>query len=266
MRTLCVVFLALFLGLVHVSCSSGEPWTHCEADQDCVGVFQHLPGSTCVSGECKCPAGEVSCCLEEAAPNCMLQCAPCDKCGPLGRPEECIPAPECIPDGPLVATQRRGDCRREQAVCTDGKLLTSTIGDPFDTENDGNPCTEDICNALNPAHLLSSNGKTCEYQGKSGVCYDGRCVDCIEAWPMGVSPYGAAFCAATGKGDFCGGYCCSAVSTQDCPLPPMPQPAVCNDPGTAPWAGTCVPEHCVNESKDADETLLDCGGSCLPCP
>jgi hypothetical protein len=171
-----------------------------------------------------------------------------------------------VTDGPIDAAQRRGDCKLQQASCLDGILSIDMAGDPFDTENDGNPCTEDTCNALTPAHSLAPIGTSCEYQGNTGVCYDGRCVDCIEAWPMGVSPYGDTFCAASGKGGFCGGYCCSAVSTQDCPLPPMPQPAQCPDPGTAPWAGTCVAEHCVNEIKDDDESFVDCGGSCLPCP
>jgi hypothetical protein len=46
------------------------------------------------------------------------------------------------PEGTALASQVAGDCKRE--VC-DGNGGTASSVDPSDVYDDGNPCTEDLC-------------------------------------------------------------------------------------------------------------------------
>ena len=69
--------------------------------------------------------------------------------------------------GTQVGTQVTGDCSVTQC---DGNGAVATVASSTDVVDDGNPCTDDVCNGQTPAHPAKAAGVSC---GASSVC-DGQ--------------------------------------------------------------------------------------------
>ena len=83
-----------------------------------------------------------------------------------------------------------GDCQRVH--CVDG--MPTTVSDPSDVDDDGDPCTKDACEAGKPVHTPVADGGSCMNEGHAGVCDKGACVipckgstDCTSASPCVLS-------------------------------------------------------------------------------
>jgi alpha-tubulin suppressor-like RCC1 family protein len=62
--------------------------------------------------------------------------------------------------------------------------------------------------------------------------------------------------------------CATAACTEGaCTTTPVTKGTACDDGGgtVCDGKGACTPEHCTDGTKDANESDVDCGGSCSPC-
>ncbi|MCC6645367.1 MAG: hypothetical protein IT374_07350 [Polyangiaceae bacterium] len=100
------------------------------------------------------------------------------------------------PAGPVgIAAQLPGDCR---VVSCDASGTASHVADPTDVpQDDGNPCTSEVCNGMTAAHPPAAAGTQC---GASGVCNGaGKCGVCKPGEGR-CDPLGAAsICDASGQ-------------------------------------------------------------------
>ena len=145
---------------------------------------------------------------------------------PLCASSVCTTAP--APDGTDVpaSAQKTGDCKK--ITCGAGGAVT-TVADISDVPaDDGNPCTDEVCNGPNPAHLNSAAGTAC------GLA------------PVGDASAAAGFCTGAGACGMCN------PGTSDCDAT---TPRTCGSTGA--WSsGTECPFVCTGAGL--------CTGSCVP--
>ena len=176
-----------------------------------------------------------------------------------------------------------GDC--EQSVCTaqqEGQLC-AVIDDPMDLPDDGNPCTQDLCNGSVAVHPPEVDGMPCDNgAGKvgdycvAGTCLDAVCGDGITGSLEGCDDQNADPCdgclsncstvvLTCGDGFVCGDEECDDQDMDecdgclsDCSL----YQNICGD------EVTCPPEECDDGNLDDGD---GCSSQCLdestePCP
>lgn len=125
-------------------------------------------------------------------------------------------------------SQRYGDCKK--TLC-DESGVAADVDDDGDVYDDGNPCTQETCNAgmLETTMLFNM---PCTLGGSSGFCVP--------------DPYNPALLV-----------CSECISTGDCT-----GSAIC-------MSGHCVPAHCNDSVTSMNETDKNCGGGtqsgCLKC-
>ena len=152
--------------------------------------------STCVNPATDCPP---------TGHDCIVAVCQADKC-----------ATQVVETPP--GTDPEGNCQKR--IC-DINGDAQTTADPADIEDDGNPCTEDTCNAQSqPVHTpipgVCPNDQIC---GNVDGPNAGKCVECN-----------------------------LATQANDCPS------SICQD-------NACVPATCGDSVKNGSETDVDCGGS-----
>jgi len=168
------------------------------------------------------------------------------------------------PAGTPASTQPLGDC--SDLVCDDKGQVTS-VANPQDVENDGNPCTNDICDGTTPKHENSDEGTSCGNGAVPLTCDgQGNCIGCMVAADCG--PNGGCFtwacneqqqCIQTPKqnGTPCG--LCKACQSGSCMGAPAGQ-----DPGDqCQGADVCTAQGqcgCADGTQNGMETDIDCGG------
>ncbi len=121
------------------------------------------------------------------------------------------------------------DCPAQQTVCKTNTCTGNTCG----TQN---APTTTVCS--------DNGGRICDGSG--------ACVQCNAAADC---PAQTTVC----KTNTCTGETCGTQNA--------PKGTGCNDAGgvVCDGSGSCVAVHCNDSVKDADETDVDCGGSCRPC-
>ncbi|HXI55714.1 MAG TPA: hypothetical protein VNO55_06625, partial [Polyangia bacterium] len=84
--------------------------------------------------------------------------------------------------GTPVSSQTAGDCKQNQC---DGKGVVTTVVDDSDTQNDNNPCTDDLCSGGTSSHPNKAAKATCG----TGLECDGagHCVGCVADAECGVN-------------------------------------------------------------------------------
>lgn len=140
------------------------------------------------------------------------------------------------PDGWPAGSDVVGDCTKNQ--CNGGGIVVS-VTDLADPADDGEPCTDDVCNAPgypigSTTHPPKAKGAPCVgafgAAGKAGVCSENHtCVECLEDPHCGYVP-GCPFVSLVGR--------CNAYNK-------------------------CVAGTCNDGAKNQCEPFPDCGG---PCP
>ena len=135
--------------------------------------------------------------------------------------------------------QTSGDCH---VIVCDGAGGTKSNVDDTDPQGDGNPCTDDICVNGNLTHPFKASNTPC---GGGLVCNaTGQCVGCVSdanctpPQTCNPSPCGMPLtCACCPKN-------CAQLS------------ATCGS-----WPDSCGGmQQCNNNTKDGNETDVDCGG------
>jgi hypothetical protein len=114
----------------------------------------------------------------------------------------------------------------KRVECSEGKRKLAI--DDNDVPASQDACRSATCMDGEPQQTLKATGTSC-VEGQVGVCNgQGGCVRCLENTNQGCGTN--EVCHTLNGGE--------------------PQ---------------CVPEHCLNGTKDGDETDMNCGGSCKPC-
>lgn len=198
-------------------------------------------GAYCVGGEVKAdPVAMGTPCVQTEGPDAGKSgvCSSDGKCIGCNTKLDCqdaIPESECHQwvcmggtcnnttelDGPL-ASQTIGDCHVK--ICTGGNFVDQI--DPADVMDDGNDCTNDICNAGVPDHTFKGAGSGCGAGGMLFCDGAGTCKGCISDSQCG----GGTECK-TPKCD---------TNAGDCYLQPEPAGKVIN----AQTAGDCTSNVC----------------------
>lgn len=168
----------------------------------------------------------------------------------------------------MSRSQYRGDC--EVVLCRDGRRVFER--DPDDVWDDGNPCTDDVCEPTGPFNKdvapspAPSGSGFCNGYGKEVEClYD---ADCAEA-TLYCSSTGnciplkcknGALDADVGETDAdCGGHCDPCRITQPCNDKYDCVTRVCGPDGV------CSVDRCLDRVQNGNETDVDCGYGCYPC-
>jgi plastocyanin len=170
------------------------------------------------------------------------------------------------PLGTTIGAQTKGDCR--SAVC-DGAGAVIDVADELDTPDDGDDCTQDLCQGGVPSHAPEPARTPCA--GTSGLFCDGAgaCVACLDDadCASGVCAQGACVPAQCndhvkngGETDVdCGGPSCNGcLAGEACLVPADCFSGVCT-------GAVCQPATCTDSVKNGDETGVDCGGACARC-
>ncbi|MFO0546826.1 MAG: hypothetical protein U0271_00495 [Polyangiaceae bacterium] len=186
---------------------------------------------------------------------------------------------ECLFPAATVVTlpQTDGDCK--DAICS-GTTLSSTPNTSDLPDDDGNPCTNDICDNDTPRHPAADDGTPCN---GSGSCLAGVCETCLNDAQCGTDTQCADFtCNAQNKcevayspgtvisGDTDGN--CLAIQCEDGNPQPVELPlSTDNDDGNPCTADSCngtTPEHaaltnmaCSNPANgqcNAQGVCVDC--------
>lgn len=231
----------------------------CQADGSCGGGAPiDLPEDPCVLYSCDPETGVSSLSKNQGAPCddgdcCTLvdTCLPCpegdDNCAPgtlacAGSPKQCTDVNDC--------TTETCECQDEVPVCVfppvedgtpcDAPLVACTTGDqcqagqcmpgPEDKLDDGNPCTQDLCEKGDLVHLpLSDPFIQCD-DGDNCTMLD-HCVvgACVGGAPLVCAP---SLCAQS-----------ATCSNGACQQHWLEQGASCNDGNACTVDETCGPEH-----------------------
>lgn len=173
------------------------------------------------------------------------------------------------PEGTLVASQKKGDCRRVE--CDLGGTPVE-VEDPTDVFDDGRICTQDLCDGKKPTHRPAAQLTPC---GDGRVCNDtGSCVECLEDADCGG---GELVCdqqacvpdscengiEENDKGETdvdCGGGGCNPCFEGDkCESGPDCESGVCS-------TQICQASSCNDNKKNGSESDVDCGGFAAACP
>ncbi|WP_437570607.1 hypothetical protein [Sorangium sp. So ce542] len=296
------IFTSLFLlGSLPIAgflaCDRPPTGGECTSPIDCWSNVQTIPGTTCAGNACVCidPAERICCKRGSTDPACLRECLPCHECaaGTPGCEKECVsdaecpgpPSPRCgagrcvdglceveIDEG-VIDSQVRGDCM--QLECTEEGELISVVF-PFDSYDDGNPCTVDFCDRETPYHR-EFTGFTCTGPDvDAGVCSGGVCLECLANDPTVHCANGLAcdgvrcvplHCvnnrldAGLGETDpDCGGPCRPCATGLHCAAGSDCLDRVCR-------GGVCTAPTCADGVKNGDETGVDCGkDGCPRCP
>ncbi len=113
----------------------------------------------------------------------------------------------------------------KRVECTAGERRT--VNDNSDAPASSNPCMSVTCIMGDPHEAPQAAGAECN-EAQNGICNGmGDCVYCVEDTALGCSPNDICHKSTNGELE-------------------------------------CV-YHCLDKTKNADETDMDCGGSCDPC-
>ena len=172
-----------------------------------------------------------------------------------------------------IDSQIRGDC---VSTYCDGQGATIVLPDGEDVYNDGKECTFDTCENLLKQNIPLPNVSPCPETGV-GVCFDGQCVECINAVAETCGngfACDALLCVSATcwqekngmvdspleTGVDCGGQCYPCFSPQTCNTAADCADGVC-------FGGMCaLPTH-SDGLKNDNETGVDCGCiNCALCP
>lgn len=104
------------------------------------------------------------------------------------------------PAGMPVPEQTPGDCA--QVVC-DGAGSTVTAPDAKDLEDDGNPCTVDLCKGSTPIHTPAQQAKVPCYSGPPGTAGVGICLAGVQQCDPAGNPVGACEGEVTPTAETC---------------------------------------------------------------
>ncbi|WP_438003945.1 hypothetical protein WME89_34575 [Sorangium sp. So ce321] len=165
-------------------------------------------------------------------------------------------------------SQYRGDC--EITRCHDGQRVAERDAD--DVYDDGNPCTEDVCDPTGPVNKYvapspaPSGSGFCNGSGQEVTClYDADCADST----LYCSLLGDCIPLECKNGmldpDFgetdtdCGGHCDPCRITKPCKNKYDCITGVCGPDGT------CSVDRCLDHVQNGNETDVDCGYGCYPC-
>lgn len=196
---------------------------------------------------------------------------------PSDDPDAAMAADEAGP-GPAVSCTLASDCPAPPNDC----VVATCDGN--------NTCT--TTNIMAGTACISGGGRACDGSGNCGACVVADdCARYLSACTQTTCTSNACAALNASKGAVCNdnggrlcdgsGACVECVVPTDCPA----QTTVCKTntcdsnacatsnaaPGTActdsggvvcNGSGECVPLHCTDLTMDADETDLDCGGSC----
>jgi hypothetical protein len=167
---------------------------------------------------------------------------------------------------PLPMTgQNLGDCKTN--VCQEGNVVV--LAEASDVFDDGNACSDDLCNESMPVNVASAAGTSCPtLKNPTGIgkCSGaGVCLGCFNDTDCGVSyacSQNDCFSCADGiKNGFeadvdCGGDCDSKCNTgQTCNTASDCFNGVCA-------GGVCAAPSCTDSVKNGNEADVDCGGIC----
>ena len=171
------------------------------------------------------------------------------------------------PEGTPLPSQVYGDCQEVQCNA-EAEPAPATKDD--DIYNDGNQCTDDVCEGGVLMHKLRELGSLCG----GDICSDmGQCVECIDGVQGcndNMQECMQGVCVSIncnngvknpGEGDIdCGGNCLPCDDGKTCTNGSQCKSGVCT-------AGTCVAPTCMDGVKNGNETGFDCGGGeCPLCP
>lgn len=175
-----------------------------------------------------------------------------------------------VPDGPSGA-QTPGDC--QTVSCSAGQ--PSSMPDPADTAEDGNPCTVDACIDGMPGATNAMSGTDCQQDNNQpGVCDgSGSCVECVSNAQCTapatcnnknrcVAPHCTNMIKDVNETDVnCGGPDCDPCANgKDCEQGSDCVSLVCGD------NQKCSAPACDDSVLNGAETDKDCGGpDCNPC-
>ncbi len=174
------------------------------------------------------------------------------------------------PRGNGTEEQTRGDCR---ANLCDGFGALVAINATYDISDDGNPCTEDLCDSgsiSQPIHVPSAARTKCSVNGGRMCDGAGSCVECISGTDCvsgvcqqnGCVPASCADNTLNGQEtdvDCGGAECGDCADGRICALGADCLSHVCT-------AGTCASPACNDQIENGSETDIDCGGiTCAPC-
>lgn len=279
-----------------VGCGEGTyTGGRCGDTPDCRSNDNHIPGTECVESWCECLSGMDKCCPEGDNANCKasgdFRCRPYSECHPDMPLVECTETADCgaPPDAqcggvrcvsgkcefdiklpsPALPSQVPGDCQTSFCDIAGRVVL---MKDSSDQPLDGEPCTVDLCGDGAPAPYVIDDGIPCPGLD-SGVCYQGKCVECMDNDVGGCGGTSAPFCdnfvcvpqtcidgALNGsESDYdCGGSQCQRCSPgQTCEGASDCRSSVC-------LGGKCQGATHNDGVKNGDETGKDCG--CAECP
>jgi hypothetical protein len=172
--------------------------------------------------------------------------------------------------GGISYSQIYGDC--QQAKCVNAALVFETSVD--DVYDDGNPCTQDSCNAGVPSNQINLGAKC----GAIGVCNSkGACVECIDnktcdaGKPTCVNNHcSGSTCQnlisdGTETDVDCGGSGCGpCFQGQTCKVASDCLSKVCEDPFVGSPIKNCKVPACTDGVQNGTETDVDCGGNACP--
>ena len=185
-----------------------------------------------------------------------------DGAGPPGPVVSCTTASDCpaAPNDCVVATCDGATCAstnvKAGTTCTsdggracDGNGKCAACAVPDDCPRWLTACTQNACTA-NACGAVSAPASTgCTDNGGRLCDGAGTCVAC-------VAPADCPAQTTVCKTNTCDGHACGTLDA--------PKGTACTENGGVVCSGTgdCVPMHCTDAVMDADETDVDCGGSC----
>lgn len=200
-----------------------------------VSSGQNPVGSSCSTGD-DCATNN---CIDGVC--CDLSC--------LGTCRSCAEVKTGLPNGTcgsvLDGQQTMNGCQTQGMVCSKIGCVSSQC---FDQVKDGDETDVDCggsCPGCDIAHACSKNDD----------CLAGNCVDGLCCGTLCFQTCRSCARAKTGLED---GTCAPVSDGQQ-------TSNGCNAPGQVCSSAGCVAAHCFNQVKDADESDVDCGGSCPLC-
>ncbi|KYF90434.1 hypothetical protein BE20_17645 [Sorangium cellulosum] len=210
-----------------------------------------------------------------------------DAPAPLPERPECETEYDCInPPDPECGTQRciEGKCQREvweysgqypgdcMTMACDSDGFKVAVPAPDDVPEDGNPCTDDLCDGTRALRLATRRGPAPD---DSGLCDGARhlveCLsdaDCVEPSTY-CSPNSKCVPLACNNGELdtdigesyvdCGGLCDPCIPTFPCNTGADCFTGVCG------FDKRCSRATCSDGVQNANEADIDCGSNCRAC-
>ncbi len=176
-----------------------------------------------------------------------------------------------LPQGTAVPDEDvDGDC---QATVCDGAGTVVFVPDGADVDDDGNDCTADACDGVDPTHDPEPIDTVCATGGGAVCDGGGNCVECNDAGDCVMGDLCMMeTCVPSGCNDTffngletdvdCGGPdCLGCTDTLDCIIDDDCLSDFCH-----PMALVCATPTCMDGFPNGAETDTDCGGPCGDCP